>query len=200
LSSSKSSSASSNRSGTPHKKRTWEEKRHKQKASKQLHAIMQKKHYTPPTKLPDYQGKTLKEHAEFTHNAYQAFDVHGNRWNPDKKAKVAWAVQSLKGEPSNTWEQDPQSKSLDCSFEEFLEFLKDLVQDPVNRQLSKVIKYETARQGDTQLVNSFVAHLTQLEQYLPPYSSEHLCQHLFVKLHPGLQREILKNSAIPTAS
>ena len=54
-----------------------------------------------------------------------------------------------------------------------------------------VQQYKGIRQHNSQTAQQFILFLKELKSHLPPYREEHKTQHLFIKLRPSLQKNIL---------
>ena len=55
-----------------------------------------------PEKLPDYHGKSRREHCEWVRDANVAFALMP--WNfQDDMERIIWAMQALKGDPKEQW-------------------------------------------------------------------------------------------------
>ena len=58
-----------------------------------------------PKKLPEYHGKSRREHRKWVHDADVAFAL--TLWNfYDDEEKILWAMKSLKGDPKEQWHNE----------------------------------------------------------------------------------------------
>ena len=78
-----------------------------------------------------------------------------------------------------------------------MNYLLNLVEDPVNRQLHNAQAYTEAVQKSGQSVHAFAAYLSTLEAQLPPYNEEHLVMHLFTKLRPEIRKALSNYQDLP---
>jgi len=146
---------------------------------------------------PMYKGKNIKEHADFVYACEAAFRFAGKLNAPDER-KVSYAMTHVEGEPRDRWaarckEVDPAT----VTWEEFSNFLLDLIQDPVNRGMTTAQRYYDAQQKTGQSVNAFVSYVEQLEAEMEPFSDVHRRQHLLAKLRPELRKAITNHQNVP---
>lgn len=82
-------------------------------------------------------------------------------------------MQYIRGEPRDRWRAREQDQGRDqATWQAFPEFLLDLIQNPVNRQLNTAQKYADARQRTGQSVHAYVTYIEGLEEELPVYTEE----------------------------
>ena len=79
-----------------------------------------------------------------------------------------------------------------------MEYLLDLVEDPVNRQLSTAQAYMDTSQNKTQSVHSFAAYLDNLKAQLPPYTEAQRVNHFLTKLRPSICQALTNYQDLPT--
>ena len=128
-----------------------------------------------------------------------AFGIAPRRFK-EEKSRVLFAMQFLKGEPSDSWFQRWET-TIDqdaVRWSTFSEHLLDQISDPINRTMEAAGRYQAARQQQTQTVVAFATEMATLEGQLPKYSEEHRVQHLFAKLRPELRRVLTNHHKIPT--
>jgi hypothetical protein len=144
-----------------------------------------------------YWGKSIREHRNFVHQCTITFRRTPLE-HPHDADKVLYAMQYLEGEPRDMWARQETTLGEDQStWEEFVEFLRDIIQDPVNRGISTMQRFQDAAQLPNQSVHAFATYLETLEADLPPYSDEHRRQHIFTKLKPEIRSAITNYQDIP---
>ena len=82
---------------------------------------------------------------------------------------ILWAQQYLTEEPKDAYYREVNSKGLISTWEDYKRFFLDLIENPMNRQISTAQNYQDAAQGATQSVQSFATYLDTLEAELQPY-------------------------------
>jgi hypothetical protein len=147
---------------------------------------------------PDlYYGKTLKEHTNFIWQCDVNFRRDPRQFNDDV-AKVLYAMQYLRGEPRDRWRARETEQGRDqASWQIFLDFLLDLIQNPVNRQLNTAQRYADARQRVHQSVHTYVTYIESLEDELPPYTEEQRRLHLLTTFRPEIRTALTNHQTIP---
>ena len=110
------------------------------------------------------------------------------------------ALPFVKGETGYAYDREKERRGINDAptWEEFVEFLRDQVSDPVNRMLTAVQKYHDAKQGPKQRVQEFVSYLERLEAELDPFTETQRYQNLLAKLDPELRRRITDTLLVPT--
>lgn len=154
-----------------------------------------------PERLPTYNAKSVREHTTFTQSAELAFRLKpGSFWQDARK--ITWCLQYLGNEPREAWfrhEKDlSASEKESLVWSDFSEFLLDLVESPINRQITIMQQYNDARQLPTQSTQAFAAYLANLESQLEAYSESQRARHLFAKIRPELRQLMSSYSEIPT--
>jgi hypothetical protein len=150
-----------------------------------------------PEKLPEYRGKTVREHLEFFRRAEIAFRLTPEEFEDDLR-KVLFVMQYLQGEPQDAWYRHYETADLNLlTWEQFKEFMLDLVEDPVNRQLHIAQRYEDAAQQPRQSAQSFAAYLSSLEAQLNPFTEEQQVFAFFCKLRPELRKQVAMYQDLP---
>lgn len=145
----------------------------------------------------DYYGKNLKEHSNFMWQCEIAFRQDASYFTADA-TKVLHAMQALRGEPRDRWKafEDEYGKDRH-TFNFFSEFLLNLIQDPVNRQLAAAEKYHAAEQRQGQSVHSFATYIEDLEADLETYTDEQRRLHLLARLRPDLKAALRSMQILP---
>ncbi len=69
----------------------------------------------------------------------------------------------------------------------FIDFLLNLIEDLINRDIDVTQQYANALQRSDQMIWTFAAHLNTLKHQLLLYSDEHKRTHLFIKLRSELR-------------
>ena len=160
--------------------------------------------FVPPStsrtrvKAPDaYYGKTLKEHTNFMWQCEVAFRQDASYFTADA-TKVLHGMQALRGEPRDRWKAFEDEHGRDChTFELFSEFLLNLIQDPVNRQLAAAEKYHAAEQRQGQSVHSFATYVEDLENDLEAFTDEQRRLHLLARFRPDLKAALRSMQNLP---
>ena len=151
-----------------------------------------------PKEIPLYKGKNTKEHIDFKRNCGTTFRIAKEDF-PTDESKIAYAIQYLDGTPKDSWyNYEDVHPDHGFTFDRFMQFLLDLIGDPVNRQLDYALQFSEARQKDNQTVREFDTYLTNLEAHLTPYNEEQQVTHLFTKLRPELRDSITNYQQVPT--
>ena len=166
-------------------------------SSQSVPVVVYRRRAARPEKVSPYHGKTVKEHLDYERNCRVAFRVAKEDF-PDDESKIAFAMQSLEGEPKEAWHRyEADGEMQNYTFEEYLKFLLNIVEDPVNRGLHMAQLFAEAKQGEKQTVRAFEAHLSSLEDQLPSYTEEQRATHLFTKLRPSIRAAIGNYQNIP---
>ncbi|ELR03502.1 hypothetical protein GMDG_01253 [Pseudogymnoascus destructans 20631-21] len=118
------------------------------------------------------------EHNEFITSCELAFRLEPLARTDEFRCD--FAATWLEGEPRDAWLRHEKEPNFQKTWKEFKRFLLDLVQDPVNRTISMVMKYEEARQRSSQLAQAFATYLETLEAEMPAYSEGH--RHMRVRV------------------
>lgn len=148
---------------------------------------------TPET----YYGKSLKEHTNFMWQCDVNFRRDPRQFSDDA-SKVLYAMQYLRAEPRDRWRAQEATFGRDqATWQEFSDFLLDLIQNPVNRLLTQAQRYSDARQKPNQSVHSYVTYVENLEDELEPYSEDQRRLHLLTTLRPELRTAITSHQNIP---
>lgn len=140
-----------------------------------------------------YKGKSAHELAEYirTCRRYFEYDPEGYR---HQRTQVTWAVLWLDDEPAQHWDRYLKNGGTpDISFEEYHQFLHNLLQDPANRRREAMLRYETARQRPGQPIRAFVNYLEELEEELDPFNERQKADSLFVKMAPTMRQRLIEN-------
>lgn len=155
------------------------------------------KHMAHPKAPSAYHGKNLKEHRDFVYECSLTFRLAPHVYHSDAK-KVLYGMQHLHGDARERWKNHEKIVGADCSsWDEFTDFLLDIIQDPVNRGISTMQRYSEAVQKPGQSIHNFVTYLESLEADLPVYTEEHRLNHLFTKLRPEIRERITNFQHIP---
>lgn len=152
-----------------------------------------------PEKLERYRGRNQREHLEFFRSAETAFHLDPISFQA-KNAKVLYAMQFLEGEPREVWYRHIGSIGWDNlpTWEDFKDFLLNLIEDPANRTQSAMQKFMDAKQGPLQSAQAFHIYLSHLEAQLMPYSEHQDTYHYFTKLREDLRIALTNYGSLPT--
>jgi hypothetical protein len=116
----------------------------------------------------------------------------------DDVAKVLYAMQCLRGEPRDRWRAREAEQGRDrASWQAFSDFLLDLIQNPVNRQLNTAQRYADARQRVGQSIHTYVTYIEGLEDELPVYTEEQRRLHLLTTFRSEIRTAITNHQVIP---
>ena len=148
--------------------------------------------------LPIYKGKSIKEYQNFFYQAEL-------KWREDRDIiwvtdtnKVTHCVSCFKGTARDVWKRRERQEGVDnTSWEDFVDFMKNAIADPGNRNVQSVLAYEKAAQRPNQSVQSFVSYLDSLEDDLGYAGSPQSRNNLLAKLRPELQEEINRQGDPP---
>ena len=172
---------------------TRSSKRHAEEA---LDATIIKRNIRPE-RLSTYAGKSVRDHLNFVRSAETAFRLTPENF-PTDEAKILYAMQYLVGEPRDAWYRHQEVVPIETlQWEYFTDYLLNLVEDPVNRQLHSAQSYSEAIQRPGQSVQAFAAYLSTLEAQLPPYKEEQLVMHFFTKLRPEVRKALSNYQNLP---
>lgn len=151
----------------------------------------------PKVKDPKpFRGESIKEAREFIRHLKMVF-VNSNMEHDDRK-KVLYSAMWLGGDAAESWhnEHDIEALAPEYTWADFQAFVRNTVGDPANRQLSVILEYEKARQGQHQTAKAFDLELEVLESQLD-YTPAQLVRQYLAKLKPALRTDIIKNHTIP---
>ena len=145
-----------------------------------------------PNTLPKYKGQSEGEHIRWFREAGIEI-LRCPDYFPTEEAKILWAMPSLDGDPQIQWFQHTNegSELAGTTFEDFKQFLLNLVSDPVNRRLLAYERFESARQLPNQKVSVFKAYLEETESHLPEFTEAHRANLFLAKLNAELKSKIL---------
>ena len=152
-------------------------------------------HMNPET----YEGKNPKERIEYTQACERVFDYSPIEFATNR-SKVGWAATFLRKEPANNWHRLRKNKPREIdsmTWDQYIEFLDNLLLQPEAKRLLDSSKYNEAKQGEKQSILSFVNYLEELEANLEPLSERQKTENLFNKCHKDIRRKLLDNGVIP---
>jgi hypothetical protein len=150
-----------------------------------------------PERLKPYYGKTTRELKRFREDAETVFQLRSDTFEDDK-TRILYAMQYLEGEPRDAWFAKLKSQDLDTyTWDQFMEELLNLIDDPMNRQLQLRVEYETARQRENQSAHAFHAYLSALEDQLGIPSSIDTTMTYYAKLRPELRAQMTNYQDLP---
>ena len=152
-----------------------------------------------PGKIPDYWGKSLREHTDWVRDCDVVFRRSSDHFVTHTD-RILYAMYSLKGDPKEQWyewEKNHPVEESDVIWDDFTEFLKDLIQDPVHRAATIAQALQDAKQRPTQSARNFDAYMATLENQLPKIPESYRVSNYLTKLRPELRAEILKSRPAP---
>lgn len=154
--------------------------------------------FLKPDILRDYYGKSVRDHREWVRDAEVTFRRCPRYFQHDEE-KILFSMASLKGNPKELWfNEEGQHPAIQWTWATYTQWLLNLIEDPVNRQITVAQQYREAEQKPSQGIREFEAYLSSLEAQLPVYTQEQLVMHLFTRLKPSLRQEIVQIGNIPT--
>ena len=116
-----------------------------------------------PEKLPIYHGKTVREHREFIRECKGAFRLTPENF-PTDESKIIWARQYLDEDQKKLWvNEEDKNPDYEFTWQEFIDFLLNQIEDPVNRGLDIAQQYTDAYQRQNQTVRQFDNYLRALK-------------------------------------
>lgn len=152
-----------------------------------------------PRDLPEYTGKSAKELQEFLQSAKAAFRVAPDQFSTDRE-KIHYTAQFVKGDPGKRWDAHyDQIESQGISWEQFVQYLRNLIEDPENRKWNVVQRYWCAEQKSTQPAHGYAAYLESLEAEMEPLTEYVRTTFFFATLREDLRRQIAANHVMPTS-
>ena len=149
-----------------------------------------------PRDLKEYRGKNLREHKNYVCNCETVFHLQPD-WFLVPDQCILWAQQYLMKEPKDAYYREVNSKGLISTWKNYKWFFLDLIENPMNHQISTAQNYQDAAQGATQSVQSFTTYLDTLEAELQPYDEVQRQDHLLTRLRPDLRWAIIAYPEVP---
>ncbi len=142
--------------------------------------------------LKKYHDKIIREHREWIRDIEISFWNISWHFESDEK-KILYCMIYLKNESKKLWfdHEETMSAAQQMWFD-FIDFLLNLIEDSMNRDIDVTQQYANALQRSNQTIRTFAAHLSTLKHQLLLYSDEHKRAHLFIKLRSEL-RVIITN-------
>jgi len=106
-------------------------------------------------------------------------------------------MQALQGEPAEAWNRYNTAHGIQgVTWEFFIKFLLNLVEDPESCALSIAEDYASACQRPNQLVHDFNAYLGQLESHQEPYTVTQQINNLILRLCKSLREDLIKEQSL----
>jgi len=107
---------------------------------------------------------------------------------------------SLEGIPKDNYfrrleESTDETEVFSWTF--FRDFLRDLVADPINREMDVQQKFTDAKQGDRQSVREFDTYLAALESQMEPFTETQKRDNFLTRIRPEIKRTIKDNPSVP---
>lgn len=137
-----------------------------------------------------YEGRTLMEHRNFERECDIAFRFAPYAYPTDDR-KVIYGVSHCRGEARTRWDAHEHTVGKDTStWAEFIAYLRDGIQDPINRGNDSYQKLAEAQQRPGQTVQSFVTYLENLERDVEPITPAHRKHNLLNKLAKDVRDQI----------
>ena len=141
--------------------------------------------------LPIYKGKNIKEAQDFFYQAELKWREDNDlTWSTDA-TKITHCVSAFDGIARDIWKRRERRVGVDnTSWEDFVEFIKDAISNPENRNLDAITKHDEAQQRENQLVQNFVSYLDSLEDELGIDDERQKRNSLFAKIRPDIRQEM----------
>ena len=149
------------------------------------------------TTIDKYKGKTLDEHTNFVRACTTQF-----MWSPanfqSDEDRVIYAMQHLEGAPRNAWYQYFEAQ-LTPVFDwlDFVSFLRDIIVDPLNREMDVQQKYTDAKQKPDQTVRAFDMYLNTLEAQMELQTEGTRRDAFLTRLREDIRLVIKNQTSIP---
>jgi hypothetical protein len=157
-------------------------------------------HGMRPRNVGVYSAKTARAHLEWVRECENVFRIMRREYRSEG-SRIRYASQWLPYDKMDSWgrkESEYDTQGYRPTWDQFTEFLLDLIEDPTYRPFRNLQRYLGAVQGD-QPIQGFVVHLEQLELEIPVISEEMRHLILLCKMRPSLQQEILKIFPAPSS-
>jgi len=162
----------------------------KQSAENYLSTMMLKRNIHSEC-LNTYTEKTVQKHLNFVHSAETVFCLMLKNFLKNK-AKILYIMQFLMRKSWDAWYWHQKTVSLeDISWEYFINYLLNFVEDSVNYQLHNAQTYTETVQKSGQSVHTFAAYLSILKVQLTLYNEKQLIMHFFTKLWSEIRKILL---------
>ncbi len=154
--------------------------------TKQSHheVVLQKRRLS--MSLKKYHDKIIKEHREWIRDIKISFQNIFWHFESDEK-KILYCMIYLKSKSKKLWfDHEEIMFAAQQMWFDFIDFLLNLIEDSMNRDINVTQQYANASQRSDQMIWMFAAHLSILKHQLSLYSDEHKRAHLFIKLRSEL--------------
>lgn len=117
---------------------------------------------------------------------------------PTDEDKVLYAMEYLEGAPRDAWYRvDENRQDVDYSWPEFVKFLRDLIIDPMNREMDVQQRYTDAKQKPSQTAQEFDIYLSNLENQLEVQTELTRRDAYLTRLRDDLRHVIKNQVTIP---
>ena len=151
-----------------------------------------------PKDLKVFHAKSTREHRNWVRDAEEQFRLTPQNFITDED-KILWCNQFLGDDPKEQYHNEKAKDLNDVStWDLYVSFLLNLIEDPVNRELDIAQAYADASQRPTQSVREFDAYLNSLEAPMLPYSEEQRTSHFFTKLRLEIRAAVTDVQTVPT--
>ncbi len=138
-----------------------------------------------------YTEKMIQKHLNFVHSTETAFCLMSENFLKNK-AKILYIMQFLMRKPQNAWYWYQKTVPLkNISWEYFINYLLNFVEDSVNHQLHNAQTYIKTVQKSDQSVHTFAVYLSTLKAQLTLYNEKQLIMHFFTKLQSEIRKILL---------
>ena len=154
----------------------------------------------PPPDFAEYWGKSMEGVHEFELRFGTYFKMYSSWFSGRhaEKRKVITAVGKLsldylKKKKSGTRKKRMTPPQKNYTFSEFIQWLKDQIENRESQWLEAALKYNDSRQRQGQSIASFLKYLGRWEARLDfTYAQEQRIAHLWAKVLPEIRRESMK--------
>ena len=142
-------------------------------------------------KLKNYKELFEKEHRHWMRDAKLAF-IKSFDYFSDDRTKILWCMTFLIGDSQAQWFSHCANdlKLNDVTFDDFENFLLNLIADSVNRRLNVYERWEKAKQNSNQKITAFKVYLKDLKSHLFEFEEIYKAFIFFAKLRHELKQKI----------
>jgi len=138
-----------------------------------------------------YTEKTIQKHLNFVHSAETVFHLMSENFLKNE-AKILYIMQFLMRESWNAWYQHQKTVSFEnISWEYFINYLLNFVENLMNHQLHNVQTYTETVQKSDQSVHTFAVYFSILKAQLTSYNEKQLIMHFFTRLQSEIRKILL---------
>jgi hypothetical protein len=143
-----------------------------------------------PNPPPQYSASSEQEWRTFVN----ALDNYWDAWpkRVSVKHKIKNSSSYFKGQAATDWAETKRQKQVPETWNEYVEYLHNLVADPANRKNNAYARLKHIEQKEGQSVKDLRYAIELLEKDIPKRSEEEEAYSFFTALRPGLAKEVLR--------